>query len=50
MDDLGGKPIIFGNIHIYIYIYFFFFVYFQLGESLDSTDWEVAAANFIQFP
>ncbi len=21
MDDLGGKPIIFGNTHIYIYIY-----------------------------
>ena len=21
MDDLGGKPTIFGNIHIYIYVY-----------------------------
>ena len=35
MDDLGGKPTIFGNIHIYIY---YFFLYFHLGESLDSTD------------
>ena len=39
MDDLGGNPLFSEtSIYIYVYIYFFFWVYFQLGESLDSTD------------
>ena len=30
MDDLGGKPTIFGNIHIYIYIYICIYIVYIL--------------------
>ena len=49
MDDLGGKPTIFGNIHIYLLLMVQKYVWsFPGGYPFFQTDWTVG--HVIHFP